>query len=92
MNDTLLRRVANQYRDDILQPYDAIMDLDGFEAICAFSDFFNGSSVYVPTKKTIFQHCLERAAYKEFDGTNFKALSRKYGLCNRTLRRVFGYL
>jgi Mor family transcriptional regulator len=91
MNDALLRRVATKYRNDILQPYDAIMELDGFEAICAFSEYFNGTSVYVPTKKTIFQHCLERAAYKEFDGTNFPALVRKYGLSNRTLRRVFGY-
>jgi Mor family transcriptional regulator len=91
MNDALLRQVANKYRGDILEPYDAILELDGFEAICAFSDFFNGSSVYVPSKKTIFQHCLERAAYQEFNGKNFPALARKYGLSNRTLRRVFGY-
>jgi Mor family transcriptional regulator len=90
MNEKTLRMVASKNRRDILEPFDAIMDLDGFEAICAFSDLLSGRTVYIPKKKTIFMRCLEREAEREFNGSNLSSLSHKYGLSDRHLRRVFG--
>jgi Mor family transcriptional regulator len=91
MNSDTLRSIAKKYPGDILKPYDDIMNMDGFDAICAFSEYLSGRTIYIPSKKTIFIRCLERAAQKDFDGTNFPILTRRYGLSERHLRRVLGY-
>jgi Mor family transcriptional regulator len=88
MRSTFLRRVATLYPSDILEPYDVIMDLNGFDAICAFADYFNGATVYIPSKRTIFYRCLQKEVLKEFNGGNYLDLCRKYGFSERQLRRM----
>lgn len=88
MNELLLKEAAMRHRNEIMTPYDAIMDLNGFDAICAFSDMLGGATVYVPNKRTIFLRCLEMEAVKEFNGGNYLSLSRKYGFSESHLRRM----
>jgi len=73
-----------------MQPYDAIMGLEGFEAVCAFAEHLGGMTVYVPNIRTIFARCLEAEARSEFKGGNFLHLSRKYGFTERHIRRMLG--
>ena len=88
MQIELLRQAAVKHKKEIMPPYDVIMDLEGFDAICALSEHLGGSTVYIPNVKTIFMRCLEREAASEFDGANFHALAHKYGLTERHLRKV----
>lgn len=83
----LLRTVAMRHKDEILSPYDAIIEMDGFEAVCAFCDLFGGATVYIPNKRKIFQRCLELEAMKEFDGGNYMTLKQKYGFSVSHLRK-----
>lgn len=88
MSQEIMKQVALKHKEMIMAPYDIIMDLQGFEAICAFSDMLGGATVYVPNKRTIFLQCLETEARREFDGGNYLSLSRKYGFSESHLRRL----
>ena len=86
MDKNILREAAFKYRDMILFPYDSIVELNGFDAVYAFCEMVGGQ--YVPSVKTVFIRCLEEAARAEFRG-DYKTISRKYGVSERHLRRVF---
>ena len=90
MNKSVLREAAKNYPQLVLPPYDVIMKLDGFDAVCAFSELLGGASVYVPSSRTIFSACLLALAKKEFDSknTSLVALARKYGFTERHLRKM----
>ena len=70
--------------------YDEIIKFDGFDAICAFSELLGGSSVYVPSTRTIFSACLYAQAKKELDstGASLAKLSREYGFSEKQLRKM----
>ena len=89
MNKSILKRAALNNKEDILAPYDVIIDMDGFEAVCAFSELLGGNTYYVPNVKKIFQRCLEKEAINEFDGGNYIILARKYGFSESHLRKLF---
>jgi len=90
MNKKLLRELATKHPKDLPPPFDEIVKMDnGFDAVCAFVDYFGGMTMYVPQERGFFMRCKERAAAAEFDGTNFNALGRKYGLTQRHLYRLF---
>ena len=90
MSKSILREAATNYPDLILPPYDAIIEHDGFDAVCAFSELLGGATVYVPSSRTIFSACLLALAKKEFDTKNVSlvALARKYGFTERHLRKM----
>ena len=90
MNNAILRQAALLHPTEILHPYDTIMGLSGFDAICAFTDYFGGRTIYVPCTRTIFADCLEEEARKEFNGYNAQELSRKYGFSDRQMRNRLG--
>lgn len=87
MNDELLKEIALRYRDDILYPYDSMMDVIGFEAICAISDAFHGTAIYVPDKTRIFGKCLEKQIILDFDGC-YKSTARRFNCSERQIRAV----
>ena len=88
MDEGALRQAAQRYQEDILPPYDAIMEMDGFDAICAFSRTFSGTSVYVPSLRTIFCQCLENDILRLYNGTNLRQLVRQYGFSERHVRAL----
>ena len=93
MNKSILRQAAMRHQSEILHPYDTIINLDGFEAICAIAEYLGGQSVYVPSVRTIFSRCLVEEARKELGvaSGSFSSLARKYGFTERHLRRMLGY-
>ena len=84
----LLRRAALNHPHEIMQPYDILVGLDGFDAICALSEQVGGFTVYIPSARTIFSKCLEHEARKEYNGRNIAELARRYGCTERHMRRV----
>jgi len=88
MSERALREVAKRHQEHILPPYDAMMDMDGFEAICEFVRNFGSSNVYVPSLRTIFGHCFELDIMKHYNGTNVRELVRKYGYSEKFVRNL----
>ena len=88
MNEHVVKQAAHRYQGYILSPYDTMMDTDGFGAICAFSRTFSGTSIYVPSLRTIFSQCLEKDMLQHYNGTNIRELVQKYGFSERHVRNV----
>ena len=89
MEHNLLKAAVMANPNEILQPYDTIMGLEGFDAICKFAEMLGGLTVYVPHARSIFAGCLEAEVRKEFNGKNIIALAKKYGYSERHVRRMF---
>ena len=88
MDERVVKQAAKMYQEYILPPYDVMMDMDGFDAICAFSQTFSGTSVYVPSMRTIFGQCLEQDMLRVWNGKNLRELVRKYGYSERHVREL----
>jgi len=90
MNQSVLRKAVLEHPSEIMKPYDVLLELEGFDAICALAEHLGGLTIYVPDQRTIFARCLELAARKEFTGNNFAGLAKKYGFTERHMRRMLG--
>ena len=91
MDKLLLRNAALHYPQDVLPPYDALLGLEGFDAIYALTEHLGGLTVYVPHARSIFIKCLEQEIRREFNGSNFIKLAKKYGFTERHIRRMVGH-
>ncbi len=49
---------------------------------------YSGAQIYVPKYETIIRPIRNRAIKAEFDGSNYKALSCKYGISTSHLRAI----
>lgn len=88
MDKQVLRQAAERHPESILQPYDALMGLEGFDAIYAICENLSGATIYVPSARKIFAECLAKEAAQEFNGYNYDTLAKKYGFSCRHLRRM----
>ena len=88
MHNALLKHVATLHPTAVLEPFDTLMEDYGFDAVCAFIDCLGGSTVYIPSKRTVFLGCLEKEARKELAGSTYRAVTKKYGLSERHIRRM----
>ena len=88
MNEKMLRTVAKRHQDYILHPYREIMDMDGFDAICAFSKEFSGGNVYVPSLRAIFKSCINQEILEQHNGKNVRELVKTYGFSERYIRNL----
>jgi len=90
INRQLLKKAALNFPDKIRYPFDAMIDLDGFDAICAMSDVMGGATIHIPQLRQIFHGCLiEQAKVDYFEtGMHLAILARKYGYTERTMRKL----
>ena len=88
MEKEIIKEAAKRHKELVIPPYNAILDMDGFDAICAFSENFNGASVYVPRLRTIFAGCLEQYVINEWNGGNIRDLINKTGFTERHIRNL----
>ena len=88
MNKHILRQAAQRHPAAILQPYDVLMGLEGFDAIYALCEQLGGGTVYVPSARKMFADCLDKEAMLEFNGYNCDALAKKYGFSVRHMKRL----
>lgn len=75
-------------KEDVLPPFDDLMDIVGFEGIYLLSQEMGGSNLYIPSIHRIFRECLCKQIPKEFDGSNYRELCKRYGLSERTIRTI----
>jgi Mor family transcriptional regulator len=84
----MFKKIATNHPEKIMYPFDAIMETQGFDAVYALIEQFNGQTIYVPSARKVFSECIEEAVRKEFRGGNIEKLSKKYGFTARHVRRV----
>lgn len=87
MNQEQVKEIALRFKDEILMPYDSIIDLVGYEALCAIADSFHGTSIYIPDKRRIFGKCLEKQIILDFDGS-YQNTARRFGYSERQVRDI----
>jgi len=88
MNNLFLKEIVGNSYNDIMPPFDSIINIIGFNSLCVLTEQFGGSSIYIPTKKRLFANCIARQIKKEFNGGNYRQLAIKYNLCERTIRNI----
>ncbi|MDR1150509.1 MAG: transcriptional regulator [Clostridiales bacterium] len=88
LEDKVLMTAVKNFGEYILPPFDSMLNTIGFKNLCEFSDQFGGSSIYIPTKKRMFNNCISKQILKEFNGGNYRELAKKFGVCERTIRNI----
>ena len=88
MDNEQMKQLVEMHSDQISPPFDVLLKLVGYDALCDLSNTYEGTSIYIPTKKRIFNKCVKKQVIKEFDGGNYKALAEKYGYCERSIRNI----
>ena len=89
MDRALMYKAALLHPTEIMQPFDALLEMAGFDTMFEFAEQLDGVQIYVPSVRTIFAKCLELEVRKEFNGGNYAELAKKYGYTNRHIRRMF---
>jgi len=88
MNENYLKQLAKTYSDQILPPFDSLIKLMGYDALCDLSTIYGGTSIYIPTRKRMFSGCVKKQIIKNFDGHNYKELAKEFGYCERSIRNI----
>lgn len=86
MKYELMKELVNRYPEDVMYPFDSLMEHIGFDGICAVAQELGGMRVYIPRAKTIFRECMTRQLRKDFNGHNYLELCKTYGYCEKTIR------
>lgn len=75
--------------DELPEVYQTLAMLVGIEDMLKIAEVFGGGeSIYFPKIESIHRSVRNRAIIAEFNGYNFKALARKYGLTEMAIRAI----
>lgn len=83
--DKLIKRLE---MDDLKEQHREIAEIVGMEFFFELVKNFGGDYIYIPTEKEITKNLAYRLMIEEFDGTNIKALAKKYGVSKTTAYNV----
>lgn len=75
---------------DLPEPYDHICRLIGLEGTKELARELGGEMLYLPKIDTILKLTRTRLIQNEFDGYNYVALAKKYGLTSKWIRQIVG--
>jgi len=88
MTEEFIKNAVLQNLDEVQPPFKELLAALGFEGIFHLCEISGGTNLYIPSLQRIFRGCLEKQIPKEFDGENYRELSKNYGLSERTIRNV----
>ena len=88
MDKKTFKEVVKLHPDEVLEPFDEIIELIGVEPTMTLIEHFQGQQIYVPAMKKVVSGCLIKQAREEFDGGNYRTLCQRYGFSERHLRRL----
>ena len=60
----------------------------GLEAYRKLIANYGGNPVYIPKVETVLKEIREREIKENFNGKNYRELSKKYGISEMTVRRI----
>ena len=79
-NTIKLEDIPNAYRD--------VAQIVGVDAYIQLCKVLGGSSMYFPTARTILKPIRDEQIKREFNGSNFRSLSLKHGICETQIRKI----
>ena len=85
MDKQQLKAIAEKYREHMREPARTLFDLLGFERLCELAELYGGGSLYIQKRASMFTECMQQSLADEYDGSNLRDLSAKYGVCTRTV-------
>lgn len=85
MNDKLMELVDVS---DLPEPYDKIAKVIGLDATKKLICEFHGEMLYLPKIDSVILPVRDKVIREEFNGYNYEALARKYGLTSRWVRQI----
>jgi hypothetical protein len=91
LENNILKLAVDNYKSGVNPPFDELLNLVGFDALCAISEQFGGCAIYIPTRKRLFRNCIKKQVLQEFNGGNYRTLAIKYGVCERTIRNMTNF-
>lgn len=65
-----------------------LCDIVSMEQMLQIIDIAGGEVLYIPKRHTLEQPLRRDAICREFDGSNYRQLGRKYGLTERRVRSI----
>lgn len=74
--------------EDIPSSYRDIANIVGVDSFIEICKLFGGSSMYFPTARTILKPVRDKNIKNEFDGSNIRELSLRYGICETQIKKI----
>lgn len=65
-----------------------LSELVGMEHFLQILDTAGGECIYFPKRETLERPLRHQAILREYNGTNLRQLSRKYGVTDRCIRNI----
>lgn len=65
-----------------------LKEMIGQQLLEKIIDYAGGTQIYIPKRETIERPLRDKAVLQEYNGYNTKQLARKYGVTERTIRRI----
>ncbi|MDR2648657.1 MAG: hypothetical protein LBB94_02920 [Clostridiales bacterium] len=88
MNKRQIKEIVTRYKTHLPEPAVTMLDILGYDGLCALSERYGGDALYIPKQANLFIGCLRQAMVDEYNGFNQRELSDKYGVSQRTVRRL----
>lgn len=85
MDDKLLDMIDIS---DLPEPLDQIAKLIGMDSTKLLVKQFGGEMLYLPKIETMVAPLRDKLIRQEFNGYNYEALARKYGITSRWVRQI----
>ena len=85
MEDKILKFVSV---DDVPEGCRDLLDVFGMDVFIRLIEFCGGSSIYLPSKGSVFRNARNRVIRDEFDGGNFRELSGRFGISDMQIRNI----
>lgn len=73
---------------ELPEVYQTIAELIGFENMVILAETYDGEYVYFPKIESLRRYSRNKKIVDEFNGANYKALARKYGLTETHVRSI----
>lgn len=83
-----IKTAVESHAHAIREPYKIFFDLFGFDGIIELCGHFGGTTIYIPHVQGIFKDCIKAQILSELTFDNYKLLSTKYGVSERTVRNL----
>lgn len=64
-----------------------VIGIDSFLKLCKH---YGGTNLYIPKKDRVTRHIRDVQIKKDFDGANYKEISRRYRLSESHVRKIVG--
>lgn len=73
---------------DISKSYRDVAEIIGVDAFLKLCKVYGGSSMYLPTERAVLKPLRDKKIKREFNGSNLRSLSLKYGICETHIRKI----